>query len=479
MSAVRPPSISGPEFRGRRVVVMGLGRFGGGIGVTRWLAGQGADVVITDLAQPEELAVSVSQLKDVPFDLVAGNHPVSLLDDCHLLVVSPAVDKNRSEFFREAVRRDLPWTSEMNLFLERCPARTVGVTGSLGKSTTAAMIAAALQCARRSGDLSGEVWLGGNIGRSLLEDLPAMGRGDAVVLELSSFQLEDLARLRRSPNVAVLTNLSPNHLDRHGTPEAYYEAKRNIIRFQAPGEPFVALADDPVASAWIAGRRGPLLTFSLEPGGATISPARDQGLIGLRPEVGEPTPLFSADDLRVPGRHNLLNAMAAAGACVAVGSPAECIVEGLRSFAGLPHRLELVREYGGVRYYNDSKSTTPESTVVAVNAFDGRPVVLVGGYDKKLPLDSLASVLADRAKAVICFGAARVRLRSAVERHRREPGGPSVKTVHDFRGGVNLARRLARPGDVVLLSPGCASYDQFHNYEERGDLFRRIVNDWV
>jgi UDP-N-acetylmuramoylalanine--D-glutamate ligase len=458
MAAERQNSTKPESLAGMRAVVMGLGRFGGGIGVTRWLCEQGARVVVTDQASREDLAESIARLEGSA-EVICGEHPETLLDECNLLVVNPAVDKPRSAFFTAAVQRGVPWTTEMNLFVERCPARIVGVTGSAGKSTTVSMIGSILSAACEAGALAGRVHVGGNIGRSLLASLGEIVSDDLVVLELSSFQLEDLSAVRRSPDVAVVTNLAPNHLDRHGTLEAYYEAKRNIVRFSGPETWFVWPAGDAVLAEWANAFAGHSRTFSVED--------------------SQPAGLFSAADVRVPGRHNLLNAAAAACACHSVGIDGAMIAEGLRRFSGLPHRLELVREYGGVRYFNDSKSTTPTSTIVAVRAFAEGPIVLVGGYDKKLAFDELAAVLVERAKAVICFGDVRARVRAAIDRARPGQGGVKVKTVHDFRGGVNLARRLASAGDVVLMSPGCASYDAFRNFEERGDAFRKIVNDWV
>src|ERR1043166_4919005 len=223
------------EFKGKRVIVMGLGRFGGGIGVTRWLCGQGADVHVTDLADAEALQESVAALDGLPVTYRLGGHDEADLDRCDVLVVSPAVDKRRSEFFQVARRRNIPWTSEMNLFLQRCRGRIVGVTGSVGKSTTTAMIGAILDAASEKWK-HGRVWLGGNIGKSLLDDLSNIGERDIVVLELSSFQLEDAAEIRMSPNIAVVTNVKENHLDRHGTMGEYAAAKGNIYRFQTAGD---------------------------------------------------------------------------------------------------------------------------------------------------------------------------------------------------------------------------------------------------
>lgn len=434
------------NYSGRRVVVMGLGHFGGGIAVTRWLVEQGAQVTITDSKSAADLAESLSRLDGLPVRQRLGGHDPADLDGCELLVVSPAVPKDKSEFVREAVRRGIPLSSEMNLFIERCPAkRVVGITGSAGKSTTTAMIGSILTTASEAGALP-RVWLGGNIGHSLLGDLQTMSSEDLVVLELSSFQLEDLGALRWSPPIAVITNIQPNHLDRHGTLEAYADAKMNLVRYQsADGVVFVHEGEDEVArrvTAVGAGARLRRVTFPQE----------------------------FAPHLRLPGRHNRDNAAAAIAVARALGVADELIKRGIEAFTGLPHRLEFVAERDGVRYYNDSKSTTPESTRIALEAFDEPVVMLVGGYDKKIPLDGISRQLAARAKLTICYG----QTGPAFHREITAAGGRAER-ADSFEDAVAKARAAAVPGDVVVLSPACASYDMFSNYEERGALFRQYV----
>ena len=442
------------NLKGIDALVMGLGRFGGGIGVSRFLLGQGARVSITDQADEKALAGSIEKLRDLDITFQFGGHDASVLERCDLLVVSPAVDKARSEFFQAAVRRGIPWTSEMNLFLERCRGRIIGVTGTAGKSTTAAMIYGIISGAMGSDS----VWLGGNIGRCLLEELPRIRDEHTVVLELSSFQLEDVEAVGRSPHISLVTNITGNHLDRHGTLESYREAKRNIVRYQDSGDVAFLPSGDEAVAAWSEGHGGEIVFWD-----------RDESARAA----------FEDGDVRVPGAHNRRNALAAASVCLAAGVPREKIAAGLRGFEGLPHRLELVREYQGVRYVNDSKATTPDATMTALRAYGESPIVLVGGYEKGVALEELASALIERARAVICFGQSRARVGAAIRRQGDAGRSLKVKSVHDFGGGVNLARRLARPGDVVLLSPGFASYDEFANYEERGDAFKKLVEGWV
>jgi len=440
------------NLSGKSVVVMGLGRFSGGIGVTRWLVEQGARVTVTDQADAAALRESLAQVADLPVTFHLGSHPVTDLDDCDLLVVSPAVSKNRSPFVREAIRRGIPISSEMNLFIERCPARqVVGITGSAGKSTTTAMLGSVLQWAARQG-LGPQAWVGGNIGRCLLPDLERIGPDDVVVLELSSFQLEDLASLAWSPGRAVITNLQPNHLDRHGTLEAYAEAKMNIVRYQSPEDlVFVHADDDELARRVVAvGRSGRLYRYAFD----------------MRFE----------DAVRVPGRHNRINAAAAVAVARSLGLEDETIQAGLSQFTGLPHRLEFVAERRGVRYYNDSKSTTPASSCLALEAFDAPVILLVGGGDKGMPFDELIRTAAARTKAVVCYGATGPVL---YEKFRSLSGAGSSDgrfvSVRGLEEAVEAAVRLAAPGDVVLLSPACTSYDEFANYEQRGERFTQLV----
>lgn len=441
------------SIAGKRVVVMGLGRFGGGVAVARWLAEEGARVTVTDREPREKLAESVAQLEGLSLTLHLGGHDEADLDGCDLLVVSPAVPRDRSAFVQAAIARGIPLTSEMNLFVERCPARrVVGVTGSAGKSTTTAMIDATMQEAARAGVVPG-AWMGGNIGRSLLGELPRIACEDIVVLELSSFQLDDLAALRWSPSVAVITNLEPNHIDRHGTFEAYAEAKLNIVRWQSAEDVVLIHEEQDVL-------------------------ARRVEEVGIASRVER----FSFDRsfseaLQLPGRHNRDNAAAAVAVARWVGVPDEVIRRGLAAFRGLPHRLEFVAECDGVRFYNDSKSTTPESTRIAMEAFACPVVVLVGGADKGAPFDELGRALAARAKAVVCYGATGETIRRAVMGHLEgRTGGARAACASSFEEAVDLAAGFASPGDAVVLSPACASFDMFTHYEERGDRFRALIH---
>ena len=464
-------------FADKRVVVMGLGRFGGGAGVTRWLSEQGARVLVTDLCKERDLQKSIAALDGLNVEYRLGGHDPADLETCDLLVVNPAVDKRKSAFFQAAQSKGIGWSSEMTLFLERCEARIVGITGTAGKSTTAAMLYAILEAASRaSGWRHGRVWLGGNIGRSLLSDLPAMNPDDVVVLELSSFQLEDVARLRKSPDLALVTNLRENHLDRHGSLQAYAEAKGNIYRF-GPRHAWLAMPfDDGVEllpGGWEDKPR--LYRFGVD---RRTGKARLLGRNNVQYEL-ESIPI----ELAVPGLHNVHNAAGALAVGRMLGVADGVALPALAGFGGLPHRLEFVREYQGVRYYNDSKATSPEAAMTSLHAFDGPVVMLVGGSDKGGSFERFGAFLAENAKAVVCMGRTGPTIESCIRKAHTGPVPRScpIKVVlerSDFVEAVESARGMADSGDVVLLSPGCASFDWFGNYEERGEAFKRIVAAW-
>lgn len=460
---------------GKRVLVMGLGRFGGGVGVTQWLARQGALVTVTDMAPGKDLQESLAQIEGLGVTLHLGEHRQDDFRHTDLVVASPAVPFE-SPFLKIAAGSGVPITSEICLFAERCPAKVVGITGSVGKSTTSAMTHHILRNAASKGlGWWKRAWLGGNIGKSLLDSLDVIGADDIVVLELSSFQLEYLGQMRWSPHIALLTNLAPNHLDRHGTFAAYVAAKMNILRFQDLGLDQVIICEEDA----------PLREHMVQMFGDLHLVWRyrvsKEGLPEvLREFADEPSPHDVAATWEgfappLPGRHNVLNGAGAYAVALALGMPKKGFAGLLDGFEGLPHRLEFVREVAGVRYYNDSKATTPEAARKAFESFQGNVIGIVGGYDKKIDLAPFARLLVQHTRAVVCIGQIKDALVNEIRAKSSQPGQPVIVTADDFAGAVTAARDLANPGDVVVLSPGCASYDMFTNYEQRGELFRQFV----
>jgi len=456
------------DWQDLKVTVMGLGLFGGGLGATEWLLRQGAQVTVTDLKTEEELRPSVEQLAGAPVRWRLGGHELEDFTNADVVVVSPAVPKS-SPYLKAAEEAGCAITSEMNLFFERCRGRILGVTGSNGKTTTAHLTHDILA--------NGEarVWLGGNLGRSLLDALGAILPGDWVVLEISSFQLEDLGREGLGPEIAVVTNLSPNHLDRHGDMASYVRAKKNIVRFLRPGGTAVLNRADPAVWAWrkdLAG--GAVWAFDRGPDDGVPGTLVREGWLEVRNE-GPVTRVLPVADYALQGPHNLANAMAATAAAFAAGASAEAAAHALRKFQALPHRMEFVTEVAGIRYYNDSKATTPVSAIAALKSFPEPVILLAGGYDKKVSLDELAKAIVERSKLVVLMGAVAEQLRSAIEEFSGDAGSPEVELAASLEDGFALAKSRASRGDVVLLSPGCASYGMFNNYEERGDRFKALV----
>lgn len=471
------------SFSGVRVTVMGLGRFGGGVGVTRWLAAQGARVLVTDREPENKLAASVSEIDLPGVSLRLGGHVESDFTDADLVVVNPAVP-DTSPFIVAARRAGVPIGTEINLFVERCRGRCIGITGSVGKSTTTAMIGQVLEkgtgnakeetektrttevpaCALSDAPMQPRVWVGGNLGKSLLDVLPQIRPQDWVVLELSSFQLERTPLVHWSPHIAVVTNLTPNHLDWHGSVDAYATAKMNILRFQNGARDHAIVGDQDEAMRRVAaelhGSR-PHWCYGVVEGVAAARRVPMDNTSSLR---------WAGLRLAVPGRHNLENAAAALTVAHLAGVPADRAMAALSEFTGLPHRLQRVATIDGVTYFNDSKSTTPESAVTAMTAIDSPLLVILGGYDKGIDLTPAAECAARRARLAVCVGATGGRIASAV----RAAGG-RAEVLPNIASAVAACRSEARPGDVVLLSPACASWDQFEDYRQRGEAFVRAV----
>ncbi|MGF1633577.1 MAG: UDP-N-acetylmuramoyl-L-alanine--D-glutamate ligase [Phycisphaerae bacterium] len=426
------------ELAGKRVTVAGLGRFGGGVAVARWLVQQGAKVLVTDKAQAATLADSVEQLRGLPVAFRLGGHDLADFTETDLLVVNPAIPPSEP-LIAAAKNAGVPLTTEMCLFAERCPAYfTFGVTGTKGKSTTSTMLGLMLGTGASG---ARRVWFGGNIGVSLLANLHEIRAEDLVVLELSSYMLHYLGEVRFSPHVAVVTFIGTDHIEWHGSRESYWEAKKNITRFQGPEDVAVVSANNLPSRSFGDLTPGRVLTYDLD----------DHPF-----------------DLAIPGRHNQLNAEAAYVAASLIGVSRQHAQAAVSGFRGLPHRLELVHEAAGVRWFNDSIATIPEAAMAAHNAFEpGTVIQIVGGYDKHLDMAAMCKHLGEQAKAVLTIGQLGPTL--------AEAAGPRATFLGDLKSAVDRARELAAPGDVVLMSPGCASYDQFNNFQERGELFAKLA----
>ena len=346
-------------------------------------------------------------------------------------------------------------TSEMEVFFEVCPCKIIAVTGSDGKTTTTTLIAELLKAAGRT------VWLGGNIGTPLLPSVPQMTENDVAVVELSSFQLMDM---RRSPSVAVITNLAPNHLDVHKDMEEYIEAKTNIFNFQTQADKLILNADNGIT----AGFTGPGKTEYFSRQGKAVR-IRQEGDWVLRGDEK----VLDVNTILIPGVHNIENYMAAIGAVE--GLVADAAVRKVAAeFGGVEHRIELVRVKDGVRFYNDSIASSPTRTIAGLSSFKEKVLLIAGGYDKHIPYDVLGPHIVEHARAVFLNGATAPLIRKAVE---NLPGCPELIDCENFADAVKKAAAYAKEGDVVLMSPASAAFDQFKNFMQRGEFFKKLVKE--
>ena len=453
-----------PEPGGKRAVVMGLGLFSGGVEAARWLCARGARVVVTDMKDAAALAPSVKALEGRPVEWRRGGHDPADFDGADLVVASPAVPREHPLLARAAAAGAVLET-EATLFLRSCPARVSMITGSNGKSTTAALAASMIAAAGRT------VHLGGNIGRALLNAAASMAPSDEVVFEISSFQLEWTGPAGLAPAIGLVTNVTPNHLDRHGTFEAYLEAKAAVLPPAGEGRAAVLAADDPGALS-LAGRvRCRLVLTAVDGDPPGECGAWREGRLAAR-LGGVETAVLRREDVPLRGEFNLRNAASAAAVALLAGVPPEAVREGCRSFRGLPHRLEDCGEAGGVLCVNDSKATTPEAALRGLGAFGGRPVVMIaGGFDKKVDLAPFAAGMARRCAGVVLVGATA----DLLEGMLRREGLDRIARAASMEEAVERGLALAPAGGALLLSPGHASYGMFTNYEERGDRFREAV----
>jgi UDP-N-acetylmuramoylalanine--D-glutamate ligase len=457
------------SFKDRRVTIMGLGRFGGGVAAARYLASQGAQLNITDLRSSNELAESVQCLKDEGIDATwyLGGHPENAFKECEFLVVNPAV-RPGNNVVAQCLRRGVVITSEIQLFVDHNPAFTIAVTGSNGKSTTCQLIHDLLR-SHVSSDRT--IWVGGNIGRSLLPDLDAICSRDIVVLELSSFQLHQLRDRRFRAEVAVVTNLSPNHLDWHPSLEHYTSSKQVISGSQRSTDGIViptGLDEWPI--------HGRCLRFGLSDSGED-GVFIENGALIVRTGSHESAERIS-EKSTLRGDHNLRN-LAAAVAAVRMTLDGELDLQPtIQQFGGLPHRFRLVAQAGNRCFVDDSSSTTPESTIAALKSLTSGCVLIAGGGDKGVDLVPLGKQISRYTDRLVTIGATAHELAEAFLSEPVDGPLPVVIEAADFVSAFEEAVALTRPGDIVLLSPGCSSHDWFADFRERGQTFARLAHEW-
>lgn len=457
-------SVPPESWEGKRIVIVGMARQGKAL--ARYLTDQGALVTLNDRKSPEDLVEARQELANLDLTFEFGGHPLRLLEDTDLLCLSGGVPAD-IKLASEAKKRGIPLSNDSQLFLEATQARVVGITGSAGKSTTTALLGA---MAEESGE---DAWYGGNLGRPLLLDLPQMKHSDLAIMELSSFQLELMAK---SPPVAAILNITPNHLDRHGSLDRYVEAKARILAFQSESDEALLGHGDPTAWGLRNEVRGRLWSFGWNKPPAGRGAFLDGKQLTLVAADGSETPVLPVDDLSLKGSHNVLNTLAALALGQILGLPSAAMARAASTFQGLPHRLEAVAEIDGVLWVNDSIATTPERAIAGMRSFERPLVLLAGGRDKGLDWSEFGREVSRRARQLIAFGEAAETIKAAVAASSRKDV-PPLQIARDLQTAVALAAQLARPGDVVLLSPGGTSFDEFVDFEARGEHFRQWVTD--
>ncbi len=458
-------------FEGKRVAVAGLGRTS--VPLVRLLSGSGARVTVFDKKSQSELAVQLDQLRGSVYELRAGTDAFEGISCFDYFFPSPGINPDRQDFLA-AKSAGVKFGYEIELTIELAECPVIGITGSSGKTTTTTLVGLMLEeASRRRG--RGTVMVGGNIGRPLVEEILQGGPQDFAVLEMSSFQLKFI---RTSPDISAVLNITPNHLDVHPSMEDYISSKANILAFQGKDSTAVLGADDPAAASLASACKGRILWFSAEEEVSAGAFMRGEDLVLRMPGRADEA-VMSVKDVRIPGMHNILNVLAAMAISAAAGAEGSDMRSAVLGFTGVEHRLELAGEKDGILYVNDSIATSPARTIAALKAFE-RPIVLIaGGYDKHLPFDGMAELALGRVKHLVTLGVTAAKIEEAFALAAARTGRPlpRMERAAAFDEAVLAASRAAEAGDVVLMSPACASYDMFNNFEERGRRFKQLAGE--
>ena len=444
------------ELRGKRVLVVGLARTG--VATALFCAARGASVTATDTRTENEIGEAIAPLRTAGISLELGGHRENTFLEQDLIVPSPGVPAD-VPLLQAARAKGVTIWSEVELAGRFLKGRLIGITGSNGKTTTTSLIEHILKGAGFS------TILAGNIGTPLISRVEQTSNNTITVAELSSFQLELIETFR--PNISVFLNLTPDHLDRHHTLEEYGCAKARIFENQTEADSAVLNADDPATTS-LAPAKPQVYWFSRKQRVARGAFVRENEIV-FRND-GEEEVVLSLQEIPLPGEHNVENVLAAVAATRLAGAEPTAIAKGVRSFAGVEHRLEFVAEIGGVRYYNDSKATNVDATLKALDAFPGRILIVLGGKDKGSDYSVLQRPLREKAILALLIGAAAEKIEKQIT------GSVAIERAGTIERAVEIASHAARRGDVVLLAPACASFDQFQNYEHRGRVFKELVH---
>lgn len=443
---------------GKNITVIGIGI--SNLPLIKYLVSLGANVTACDRRSAEDLGENYTELEKLGVKFNLGDGYLNNLSG-DMIFKTPGMRYDVPELLKAKENGSIV-TSEMEVFFEVCPSHIIAVTGSDGKTTTTTLIHKMMT------DAGYKTWLGGNIGNPLLTDTEKMKENDWVILELSSFQLHTM---RKSPEIAVITNISPNHLDMHKDYKEYIDAKKNIMLYQNEGDTLIVNADNQVTADIGKNANGAVKYFSRN----GMADVYLDGNIIKRGIVE----ILNIKDIKIPGMHNVENYMAAIAAVSGLVSK-DVIVNVAKTFGGVEHRIELVRTLDGVKYYNSSIDSSPNRTINTLRVFPNKVIMIAGGKDKGIPYDEIGPALAEHVKVLILIGATSDKIQEALDAEINKTGnGKDIEVIRatSYEDAVNTARSKAHDGDVVLLSPASTSFDMFRNFEERGNLFKKIVNE--
>lgn len=451
------------EMRGKRIAFCGIG--GSNLPLIEMFRSKGASVMACDRKTREQLGGKAEQLEREGVSLCRGPDYLKQID-ADIIFRTPGMRYHMPEL-EQARDNGTVVTSEMEVFFDLCPCKIVAVTGSDGKTTTTTILSEMLKAAGKT------VHLGGNIGRPLLPDVESISPDDVAVVELSSFQL---ISMRKSPDIAVVTNVTPNHLDIHKDMAEYIDAKKNILIHQNAFGRAVLNLDNDITKGFVSAVRGETLLFSRRNPCKNGAWLREDGAL-MMSYRGQDIPVIKAEEILIPGAHNVENYLAAMSALWGIVPP-ETMAQVAKRFAGVEHRTELVRERNGVRYYNDSIASSPTRCISGtLSLFSQKILLIAGGYDKKIPFDALGPVIVDKVKLLILLGDTSDKIEQAVKNASSYyKGNPEILRVNTMEEAVQTAASYAQKGDVVALSPACASFDLYPNFEARGKHFKQLVN---
>lgn len=459
------------KYDNKHILVIGAARQG--LAISRYLDKHGAKVTLTDARPENDLIDAKNSLADTQVQTHFGEHPFSLLDGTDLICVSGGVPLD-IPIIKEAKQRHIQLSNDSQIFLENCPCTVIGITGSAGKTTTTALLG---QMADRFFEMKSNknrAWTGGNIGNPLISNVDEMQEDDLAIMELSSFQLE---LMTRSPHIAAVLNITPNHLDRHGTLGAYTAAKVRILKFQKQADLAILNREDKGSWNLREELHGDLISFGYKkPDKNDHGTYIEKGNIMLQ-IAREQMKMLPIDWIPLRGEHNLLNVLAACAIAAGATIALPAIQTAIEEFEGIPHRMQLVASRDGVQWYDDSIATTPERSLAAIKSFDEPIVLLLGGRDKNLPWEELLQTANQKVKQFVLFGEAANMIAEKLEKIQKHSNAKPLIQVETLQDAIKEAAKTAEEGDVVLLSPGGTSYDAFVDFEERGNYYAKWISE--